>query len=165
MHLLLRRTQRDDGWISTSMVFMLDAQLGLTAEEHNLFERYDLRDFVVYDSDAFIQHTYSAIERYESAGKPMTPMPWEPTPRDLATTFGEIAASVWNTAVGATHEILSLMTLRVTLGSLADGQHVESANLEEILLVEDNIRQAIEYLASYLQLALTFDGREDLNEF
>ena len=146
------------------MLFMLDAQLDLMDEEQELFEKYDLRSFVIYDSDAFLQRTHSAIERYDAATKPMTPMPWEPSASDLATAFSEIAGLVWNSAIGATHEVMSLMALRITLGTLIDGQHFESGSLEEILAVEDNVRQATEYLASYLQIALTFDGREDLSE-
>jgi hypothetical protein len=164
MHLLLRRSQRDDGWIWNSMTFLLDVRLELTTEERELFEKYDLRSFVVYDSDAFVQHTYSAIERYDAASKPMTPMPWEPSAGHLATAFGEIAASLWNTSVAASHEIVSMLALRITLGSLIDGQHFESQDLEELLTVEDNIEQATTYLANYLQVALTFDGREDLSE-
>ena len=146
------------------MLFMLDAQLDLTLEEHELFEKYRLRAVPVYDSDGFIQHIHSAIERYEAATKPMTPIPWEPSPVDIATAFGEIAVSIWNTSVGAAHDLASMLSLRITLGTLIDGQHVESDSLEETLAVEDTIRQATEYLASYLQLALTFDGREDLSE-
>lgn len=164
MHLLLRRTQRDDGWVWSSMTFLLDAQLDLSPDEQELFEKYDLRSVAIYDTDTFVQHTYSAIERYDAASKPPTPMSWEPTPGQLVTAFGDIAASVWNATIGAAHELAALTALRITLGSLADGQHIESESLEEILNVEDNIRQSTQYLASYLQLALSFDGREDLSE-
>ena len=164
MHLLLRRSQRDDGWIWSAMTFLLDARLDLSSEESELFDKYNLHGFVIYDSDGRVQHAYSADERFGAAAKPMTPIPWEPAVADLATAFGEIAAGLWNITAGTTHVIASHLSLRITLGLLIDGQHFESEDLEEILTVEENIRQATEYLATYLDVALTFDGREDLSE-
>ena len=49
--------------------------------------------------------------------------------------------------------------------SLLEGKHLESGSLEEMLAVSDNIRGSVEYLANYLQVALTFDGREELDEY
>ncbi len=164
MHLLLRRSQRDDGWIWSSITFLLDARLDLAPEELELFHKYNLYDFVVYDSDPRVQHAHSAGERFDAAAKPMTPVPWEPSLGDLATAFGEIGASLWHVAAGTTHGLFSMIALQITLGSLVAGQHFESESLEEILTVANNIQQATEYLATYLDVALTFDGREELSE-
>lgn len=165
MHLLLRRSQRDDGWIFSSMIFLLDAQLDLTPDEQELFEKYDLLSHVVYDSDAREQYAHAAIERFEAATKPTKPIPiFEPSAADIASQFSNIASMLWNSAVGATYGLISDLSLRITLGTLIDGQHFESESLEEMLTVEDNIKQATEYLANYLHVALTFDGREDLSE-
>jgi hypothetical protein len=164
MHLLLRRSQRDDGWLFSSIMFLLDARLDLTPEEEELFINYQLAEVVVYDSDQRVQHAYNADRHFQAAAEPMAKLPWEPSLGQLANAFGEIAASLWNTAAGATYAIASTFSLSITLGSLARGQHFESEELEEILTVENNIREAVEYLGNYLRVAVTFDGYEDLSE-
>src|ERR1700730_9455569 len=62
MLLLVRRSQRDDGWIATSMTFVLYAQLDLNREEEHLFDKYRLHDRVVYNSEPFLQHLEAADE-------------------------------------------------------------------------------------------------------
>ena len=165
MHLLIRRSQRDDGWLWSAVMFELDARLELAPEELHLFEKYDLHRLVVYDSDPRVQHAYLADEHFEAATRPMTPIPWEPSATDVATVFGDIAASCWHTAAGTAQGIMSHLSLSITLGSLIEGQHFESDDMLEILTAESNIREAAEYLASHFKLALTFDGSEDLSEF
>ena len=94
----------------------------------------------------------------------MTPVPWEPSIADLGTAFAEIAASVWNIGAGVVHDVMSITSLQITLGSLVHGQHVESSDLIEILTVAENVEKAAQYLADAIRNSLTFDGRENLSE-
>jgi hypothetical protein len=154
MHLLLRRSQRDDGWLSSSIMFILDTRLDLTPEEADLFDKYGLHDFTVYDSEPRTHHGDTALDRFNKA----TDLPiWDPS-------FYDLAASLWNNAVGTTHSLLGYLSLRITFADLIAGQHVECESLEQLLSAEGNIVEAVEYLANYFGAALTFDGREDLRE-
>jgi hypothetical protein len=155
MHLLLRRSQRDDGWISTSMMFLLDARIDLTAEEHDLFEKYQLHDLVVYDSEPRTHHGDAA---YDHFGKATEVPVWNPSFYDLAT-------SLWNSALGTAHGLLTYLSLRITLGDLLDGQHIESEDLDQILIAEENIATAAKYMSDYFNVALTFDGAEELRDY
>ena len=154
MHLLLRRSQRDDGLIWTSITFMLDAHLDLTAEEADLFTKYKLHSLVIYDSDAYTHHADAAYQRFDDATK--VPL-WNPS-------FTDLASSLWNNVAGIAHGVMTAFSLRLTLGDLIAGSHVECEDLEQILLAEKNIVQAAEYLADYFAVALTFDGGEELRE-
>lgn len=166
MHLLLRRSQRDDGgWVSSSVNFLLDVRLELDAAEQELFERYQLYDLVAYDSNDRVQQLHSALEEYEAAQEPMTPLPWVPSVWELTRAFYEIGQSVWHISAGMSHEVTAALSLQITLGTLTRGQHLESESLEEILNVAANIKASVEYLGTYLDIAVTFDGREDLIEY
>lgn len=147
------------------MTFLLDARLDLTAEEQELFERYRLAGVVVYDSDARVQHAYSAAERYEAAADAAQAVPIFPAFEEMHIALGNAAASFWHLGAGLSHSFVSALSLQVTLESLASGIHLESASLEETLSVERAITASVQYLADYFHLALTFDGREELSEF
>ena len=162
MHLLIRKSQRDDGWFASAITFILDARLDLDDEEQELFERYRLYEMIVYSSNAKIQHLHSAIEDYEAAQKTMTPLPWEPSVLELSRAFLEIGVMTWHLGAGAAHEVASALSLQITLGTLTNGQHLETESLEEILAVANSITASVEYLSTYLGVALTFDGREEL---
>ena len=165
MHLLLRRSQRDDGWIWSSITFQLDARLDLDGEELHLFEKYQLYDLAVYDSDARVQHAHSAMESYVSSEQSADAVPLFPAADEIHIALGNAFASIWHLGAGITHNIMSTLSLQITLGSLVAGQHIESQDLDEVLSVAANIHSAVEYLANYLNVALTFDGREELDEY
>lgn len=155
MHLLLRRSQRDDGWIWSSMMFLLDARLELAAEEQHLAEKYDLLSLVVYDSDARTDHADAAYEHFDNATK--VPL--------LEPSLSELAASLWANVCGTAHGVMMALSLRITVADLIAGQHVEGEDLDAILNVEQVIAKAAELIAAYLETALTFDGREQLLEY
>jgi hypothetical protein len=154
MHLLLRRSQRDDGIIWSSVVFTLDARLELSAEEEYLFSKYNLHSLVVYDSDARIEHADAAYTHFDEVSK--LPL-WEPS-------FTELATSLWNNVAGLAHTVMTVLSLRVTLSDLIASIHVEAEDLHQLLQVESNVSQAAEYLSNYFSVALTFDGGEELRE-
>jgi len=154
MHLLLRQSQRDDGWIWTSMIFLLDARLDLTAEEQYLFERYRLNDRVVYNSDAFMQHLHAADEHREAAAA-TTDVPLDAPLQDhIASAASDLSATAYNSGLALAHNVLGNLSLQITLQSLVEGIHIESEDLEEILTVAQLIRSGTEFLAAYLNIAL-----------
>lgn len=62
MHLLLRKSQRDDGWFASAITFILDARLDLDPEEQEFFERYRLYHTIIYDSSRRTEHLQSAVK-------------------------------------------------------------------------------------------------------
>jgi hypothetical protein len=162
MYLLLRTSQRDDGWIWSSMTFILEARLDLDAEEEQLFEKYRLYDLAVYDGDAREQYQHQAQQSYEAQQEAANaPFLFEEAHVILSNFF----ASLWHFGAAATYSVLAAMSFKITLQTLADGQDIESQSLEEIITIRNLIKESVEYLASYFELALTFDGREELSEW
>jgi hypothetical protein len=149
MDLLLRRSQRDDGWMWSSITFILYAQLDLDEEERHLLKQYALHDRVVYNSADFLHHLKAADEYRETAAK---------TPDDDPLTIA------YNSFAALAHNILGKFYLQLTLQNLIEGVRIESDDLEEISTVANLIQKAVAFLSQYYDIAATFDGREDLDE-
>ena len=112
MHLLLRRSQRDDGWLSSSMMFLLDARLELTPDEHALLgdhDRYDILNIIVYDSDARTEYDNKAYEHAQSAAEG----PHFST--DLLTALQYSISTLWSAASSVTNSALAAFSLRTSL--------------------------------------------------
>ena len=60
--------------------------------------------------------------------------------------------------------MLSFLFIRVTIAKLARGTLVESADLVLLLQAKEAIEESGRYLKQYLEVAETFDGREELFE-
>jgi hypothetical protein len=165
MHLLLRKTERDDGWFSSSINFILEARLDLTEDEQEFFSKYGLHDVAVYDSAAREAYAEQALENYQAGVEHGEAIPIFPGTDKVAAAVGNAFASMWYLAVGAGYSLLSASSFRITLQSLVDGQEMESQSLEEILTIARHIEEAAQYLADYFTLALTFAGEETLREF
>ena len=60
---------------------------------------------------------------------------------------------------------LAKMSLNVTVNSLTRGQTINCSTLDEVLAAESAVREACEALKTYLDVAATFDGREEVVEF
>jgi hypothetical protein len=146
MQVKLRRSQRSTGMLSSKIVFALDARAELTPEERGLVSKYGLGKLSVYDSEA--------RKRHGELGN-----------ADLDAKGGSAAASLWRTARGATRLAMSALSLNVTIDSLANGQHIECKDLDELMGAEAAILDACRNVKAYLETALTFDGREEVLEF
>lgn len=166
MHLLLRKSQRDDGWVLSSVTFIIEAQLELTLDEAELFDKYNLADVVIYDSENRVYYGAASAESYHESSQSFGSVPvFIRSADDVANIIGGIAAGFWHLGSGVVYHTASALSLQITLGSLIDGQYVESESLEETLALYNTIKGAVQYIADYLDVALTFDGREDLSEF
>ncbi len=145
---------------------MLDARLDLNPEEQTLLNKYEtqLFDLVLYDSDARVQHEHSAQERYQAAAESAEAVPLFPDINDIPSAIGNFFSSLWNLGAGATHDVISTLSLQLTLRSLLAGLHVESESMHEILYIAGKMKLAAEDLSEVFHLALTFDGSEDLSE-
>src|SRR5579863_8194062 len=140
MQLKLRRSQRDAGIVSTSVVFCLDARADLTPQERSNLARYKLYDQVIYNSEASRRH----LEQSAAANAD-------------GTARGGLKALA--------HVAMAAVRLNVTVRSLERGQHIECKSMEELLAAEEAIMQACQTLKTYLEAAATFDGSEMVIDF
>lgn len=148
-YLKMRRSQRAT-MIAGNPVFMLDARVELSAEDYALVRKYKLFGEVVYDSKERQAHAANA-EMHGKQGNVLTfLMPW---------------MSVYKQARSLVSVARAHLSLRVTIGSLTKGEHIECKNLGELMEAEDAIREACARLRAFLTTAQTFDGRENIDEF
>jgi hypothetical protein len=134
MQLHLRRSQRDGGVISKSVIFCLDAQAGFTPEEDENIRRYKLHNQCIYNSEA----SKRMLDRADAAGD--------------GSTRGALKSLAFSA--------FAAMRLNITVSSLSRGQHIECKSLDELLAAEDALYEACRNLKMYLDTAATFDGRE-----
>lgn len=156
MQLLMRRSQRMS--YMSQVIFTLDARIEVPSEQWGLIQRFRLGDVVVYDSAArqrhdettraFLDNTRGGPGLRESAG---------------AQLLG-VGKTVWQFTRAGVSAARAGLSLRVTVRSLIKGIHIESKNLNELLSAENAIVEAAENLKAYLEVAATFDGREDIRE-
>lgn len=148
IQLRLRRSQRTAGLMSSKVVFTLDARADLAAAARSLIEKYRLGPLVVYDSQARTKHNEVAAAHFQSGG----------SARGVGGHLAGLARGLASAAMAS-------MTLRITVGSLMSGHHIECKDLHELLGAEEAIAQACESVKGYLEVAETFDGRELLIGF
>ena len=139
MQLKLRRSQRSAGILSKTVMFMLDARLDLTAEEAANVKKYKLGEQVTYNSAASRKHLEGAAEAA------------------VRETAGSFVSQLARTA-------MHRLSLNITIDGLTKGQHVECKDIDELLAAENAIRQAAQTTHTYLELARTFDGKEEVYE-
>lgn len=139
MQLKLRRSQREGGVLSKSVIFCLDARAEMTGLEQQSITRYKLHNQVIYNSEASKRHL----------------------DRGAAHADGSMAGSLKSLASTA----LAAMNLNITINSLQSGQHIECKSLDELLGAEEALMTACRNLKEYLDTAATFDGREVLIDF
>ena len=60
---------------------------------------------------------------------------------------------------------MAAMSLRITVDSLTSTQRVECKDMDELLGAETAIREGCENLRAYLNVATTFDGREEIVQY
>src|SRR5262245_44861467 len=133
MHLLIRRSQHDASWFQGtfghSMLFALDARIELTPDEQELFDKYNLGEIAIYDSDARQQHRHAALESYDASDQASANILSESSLETLQNTL----AAMWHLASGIFHTVVTRLSLQITLGTLIEGIHVETESLEEIM--------------------------------
>lgn len=140
MQLKIKRTQREGGMLSKTVIFCLDARVDFTPEELSNLRRYKLEKEVVYNSEASKRH--------------------------LANVQANTAQGTMTGALkGAASLAFAVMNLNITVAGLQQGQHIECKSMEELLGAEDAVISACQQLRAYLDAAATFDGRESVIEF
>jgi hypothetical protein len=135
MRLKLSRSQKTGGMITKKVIFILSASADYSNEEQANIKKYALGTQNIYDSEAARKHGANA-----------------------ANQSGGVLKSLASAA-------MAKMALSITIDSLGQGHQVECQDLDELLGAEEAIRAACENLKGYLQIADTFDGREQVVEY
>jgi hypothetical protein len=147
IYLKVRRSQKTG--MMGKAIFVLNARVDLSEEDKSLVSKYALGSLVVYDSKARQQRQATAAAHFDSA---------------VAQSYASAGRSLWSSAKGWANAAIMALSLRVTVGNLMAGQHIECKDLDELLGAESAIIEACRTLKSYLETALTFDGKEELIE-
>ena len=142
MQLKLKRSQRSGGILGGKVVYMLDARAELTPDERALVTKHGLGKMFIYDSEARKKRMQAAGEHFEAS-----------------------RGGLLGTARALAGAAMAAMSLRVTIDSLTSGHHIECKDMDELLGADVAIREGCETLRTYLDVAVTFDGREEIVEF
>jgi hypothetical protein len=70
-----------------------------------------------------------------------------------------------STARGFASVAMAAMSLQITIDSLTSGHHIECKTMDELLGADSALREGCENLRTYLDVAATFDGREEIVQF
>ena len=142
------------------VIFTLDARIDPSPEQLALIQKYGLGEIVVYDSEARKRHAAAAEAHLTAAADTASATPF--SGKGVALSIG---SSLWRASRGAVRAAAVAFSLRCTIDSLIAGQHIECKDLNELLGAEHAIKDACETTKSFLDVAVTFDGREEVLEF
>lgn len=157
IEVVISRSQRFN-WLNR-VVFMVDARMGMSIEQYSLMRKYRLGRTIVFDSARRERQNELARTHLELAreGKSQTICLWREEWRG-------IFRRLWYLIRALVSLLLGFLFIRVTLAKLIKGAHVESKSLDKILAAKNAIERSASDLKAYLEVAETFDGREDLFE-
>ena len=136
MLLKIKRSQKSS--MMGNAVFALDFRAEISDEERKLIDKYKLGRAVAYSSEAF--------------------------QKNLDTAVGMRNGGVGLLKGMASFASAMLFNLKITMNDLADGQHLEMKNLNEMLSAENQIVQACNNMKAFLATAKSFDGHEETIE-
>jgi hypothetical protein len=140
MQLRLNRSQRSKGMMSKAVIFCLDARADLTPDELQNVRKYGLGSQLLYSPAATMKHLEKAREAFQ---------------RD---TFGGVVR-------GWTSLAMAKFQIEITIDSLTKGHHIECKDLDELLAAQEAIIEGCKMMKSYLEVAATFDGSEQVIDF
>lgn len=156
--LKLKRSQRSS--FSKKIIFVLDARIQLTAEEGELIGKYRLYNDVVYESANRKARNEATLAHLEMTASSKTSF------RDsTGTQMLGVGKTFYRLARAGISATAAALSLRITISSLIGGVHVECKSMAELMEAEAAIIEAARNVRDYLDLAETFDGREEILEF
>lgn len=157
IEVLIARSQRRT-WFRR-VVFMLDTRIGVNAEQFDLMRKYRLGRVIVYDSLRRQRQNELARTHLEMARdrKSKTICLWREEVRGFFRRIYYLVRSLISFLIG-------FLFIRITIGKLLRGAHIESKSLDRILEAKNAIETGASDLHAYLIAAETFDGREDIFE-
>ena len=126
MQLQLKRSQRAGGLGGSKIYFALDARLQLSPEELALVNKYKLGKLSIYDSEARKKRADLSQAHFDNS-------------MDRNTGFG---SALTNYGKAIAYGVMANLSLKVSIESLTEGQHIECKDLDELLGAEEAIHKA-----------------------
>ena len=157
IEVLVARSQRRT-WLRR-VVFMIDARMGVSAEQFDQMRKYRLGRVLVYDSLRRQRQNELARTHLEAAR--------EQRSRTICLWREEIRGffkRLWYLLRALVSFLIGFLFIRITIAKLLRGVHIESKSLDRILQTKNAIETGAADLRAYLIAAETFDGREELFE-
>jgi hypothetical protein len=157
IEVLIVRSQRRN-WLNR-VVFMIDVRMGVSLEQLQLMKKYRLGRTLVFDS--------ARRERQNELARAQWEMAREKASRTICLWREEwrgFFKRIYYLIRALISFLLGFLFIRVTLAKLIKGSHIESKSLDTILAAKHAIETAATDLKRYLEVAESFDGREDLFE-
>jgi hypothetical protein len=154
----LKLTRSERYTFMGKLMFVLDARMGVNAEDHRLVSKYRLGDQIMYDS--------RSRKKYADRTKSHLELTRDQVPLSSGFTaqlFG-LGKTIYRVGRAWVSAIMTGSALRVTVDSLIRGAHLECDNMGELLDAENAIVEAGRNLKTYLKETTTFDGREHIIE-
>ena len=137
-------------------IFILDARMDVSRELYAHIHHYGLEGEVIYESSTRKKHNEAALAHLEASRmKTSLRAPVQAQMKGIGWMFWAIGRAVFSSLRAA-------FALRVTISSLMRGVHLHSKDMTEILDAEEAFTKAGKNLRSYLEVAATFTGREQL---
>ena len=149
MQLQLKRSQRTGGLGGGKIYFALDARLQLSPEEKALVNKYKLAKQSLYDSETRKKHLAMG----------------EAHINDFTDRNAGVGSSMVSYGKAWASALMANLSLKVTIESLTEGQHIECKDLDELLGAEEAIHTSCRNIKGYLGVAECFDGREEIINF
>jgi hypothetical protein len=151
----IKRSQYD-GWLST--YYVLDATIEPTPDELELIEKHRVGPLVIFDSENVDYYADAAVQSAKSIGYE------DHTGEPFFNYITSFYTSIYHLGAAAYNALQWSFSLRITVQSLIDGAHIESADVNEIYEAQNIITKAVDTLKAHLEGFQTFDGTEDLYE-
>src|SRR5581483_6212393 len=137
-------------------IYMLDARIDVSAEFRDLIVTHKLGSRLIYESEARQKHAAKA-QAHLASSRSDTSLFAPPSEQAAGA-----AKTFWKLGRAAVSAARASFALRVTVDSLLAGVHVECKSMEELLEAEQAFREAKENLEAHIEVARSFDGREEI---
>jgi hypothetical protein len=164
IQVLFKRTQRVN-WYGRA-VFGIEVNLFMTLDQLISVRKYWLGRVIAFDSLRRQRKNQLAQMHFQQAGQLVIPkfkkLPW------IIAAFLTIIVPVFVAAYYLLRALISLflgfLFIRVNISRLVRGTKIESTNLTTLMQAKEAIEENAVYLKEYLELANTFDGRDEAYE-
>jgi hypothetical protein len=162
IQVLFRRSQRIN-WYGR-VIFSVTAQLGLTGKQLSLVRRYWLGRVIAFDSLRRQRQNELARLHLQLALKAESRSKDQKALSQIFAFIRTLLLMVFWLIRAVFSFFFGFLFIRVTLAKLVRGTLIESKDLVLLLQAKEEIESTSKYLKEYLELAETFDEREELHE-
>ena len=148
MHLVMRPTQREDGWITSSIVYVLDAKLEASnQQEQTYFAIPAIATFIVHNASGYVCE-------FDPAYKPA-----DAADTGLLAAISDTADAIASATSTIFAALLPEDPLAITIGDLIVGRHIETDDRVALADAASSILAVAKSFSEWLEWPLTIDAR------